>query len=96
VGQTIDTEWHQKSETRFRILFAEPKAGEGKRDRIYDQFTPEDRELFLTAKRSIPPQEMLALQREAMETGQDVDTLIFFQVFGPERQRKYANLVHDT
>jgi hypothetical protein len=62
----------------------------------YDSFTPEDRELFLLAKRAVPPAEMKELQKEADEEGKDVDMLVFRRVFGAERIRKYEQLLEKS
>jgi hypothetical protein len=52
-----------------------------------------DRELFLFAKRAVPPAEMKELQKEAAEERKDVDVLVLLRVFGAERIRKYEQLL---
>jgi DNA-binding MarR family transcriptional regulator len=88
----IEVVWRQKTPSLF-ILRAAVRARTPEGPKLYDSFTPEDRDLFLFAKRTIPPAEMKELQKEAAEEGQDVDVLVFCRVFGVERQRKYEHLL---
>lgn len=88
----VEVVWRQKSPSLF-ILKDKTRARAQTKPKIYDTFTPEDRELFLFAKRSIPPGEMKELQKEADEEGKDVDVLVLFRVFGAERIRKYEHLL---
>ena len=91
----VEVVWRQKTPSLF-ILKEKTRARTAERPKLYDNFTPEDRELFLFAKRSIPPTEMKELQKEADEEGKDVDLLILFRVFGAERLRKYEHLLDNT
>jgi hypothetical protein len=84
--------WRQKTPSLF-ILKEKTRAWDEARPKIYDSFTPEDRELFLLAKRAVPPAEMKELQQEADEEGKDVDVLVFRRVFGAGRIRKYEQLL---
>jgi hypothetical protein len=72
---------------------------------IYDRFTDDDRTLFLTAKRSIPPYQLDALENEAADWLGDrfgdyddtflrdkVDELILQRTFGPNRRKQYEGL----
>jgi DNA-binding MarR family transcriptional regulator len=88
----VEVVWRQKTPSLF-ILKEKTRARAAEGPKLYDSFTLEDRELFLFAKRSIPPAEMKELQREAMEQGQDVDLLVLYRVFGAERIRKYEQLL---
>jgi DNA-binding MarR family transcriptional regulator len=88
----VEVVWRQKTPSLF-IVTEKSRARAGARPKLYDSFTPEDRELFLFAKRSVPPAEMKELQKEAMGQGKDVDLLILYRVFGAERIRKYEQLL---
>jgi DNA-binding MarR family transcriptional regulator len=88
----VEVVWRQKTPSLF-VLKEKSRSRAGAWPKIYDSFTPEDRELFLFAKRSIPPAELKALQKEADEEGKDVDVLILSRVFGAERLRKYEHLL---
>src|SRR5882672_6775582 len=88
----VEVVWRQKTPSLF-ILKEKSRARAEARPKIYDSFTSEDRELFLLAKRVVPPAEMKELQKEADEEGKDVDVLVLGRVFGVERQRKYAQLL---
>lgn len=72
---------------------------------VYDAFSPEDRELFLSCKRSLSPQRLSEITEEAAqwlsERGEEyseedlrdkIDELILREVFGQERQHKYEPL----
>jgi len=76
---------------------------------VYDAFSPEDRDLFLSCKQRLSPTRLHELTEIAAEwlderavgepdTFSDealrdkVDELIFYEVFGPERQRPYEHL----
>jgi hypothetical protein len=88
----VEVVWRQKTPSLFILRDkTRPRIPTG--PKIYDSFTPEDRTLFLFAKRTLPPAEMKALQKEADEEGKDVDVLVFCRVFGVERQRKYEHLL---
>jgi DNA-binding MarR family transcriptional regulator len=89
----VEVVWRQKTPSLF-ILKEETRARAEAKPKIYDSFTPEDRVLFLFAKRAVPPAELKALQKEADEEGKDVDVLILFRVFGVERLRKYEHLLN--
>jgi hypothetical protein len=88
----VEVVWRQKTPSLF-ILKEKSRARVETRPKIYDSFAPEDRELFLFAKRAVPPAEMRELQSEANEEGKDVDVLVFRRVFGAERTRKYEHLL---
>jgi DNA-binding MarR family transcriptional regulator len=91
----VEVVWRQKTPSLF-ILTEKSRARAGARPKIYDSFTPEDRELFLLAKRAVPPAETKELQKEADEKGKDVDMLVFRRVFGAERIRKYEQLLEKS
>jgi len=65
---------------------------------IYDQFTPEDRALFLVGKRSLSQADLVALEAEAAALvdpalqRDKLDELIMRRIFGPERQKRYEAL----
>nr|ART40555.1 L698 [uncultured bacterium] len=63
------------------------------RPRLYDLFTEEDRSLFLTSKRSLPPVLLKQFEAEVDGDPYQLDLLIFRQVFGPDRQKRYAQLI---
>lgn len=63
------------------------------RPRLYDFFSDEDRSLFLTSKRSLAPPLLKQLEDEADGDPYQLDLLIFRQVFGPDRQNRYARLI---
>lgn len=63
------------------------------RPRLYDLFIEEDRSLFLTSKRSLPPALLKQLEAEVDGDPYQLDLLIFRQVFGPDRQKRYAQLL---
>jgi DNA-binding MarR family transcriptional regulator len=90
----VEVVWRQKTASVF-ILKNTPQARTPKKPKLYDAFTPEDRALFLGAKKALPPAELKELQKEADEEGKDVDVLIFGRVFGGERQRRYAHLLSE-
>ena len=89
----VEVVWRQKTPSLF-ILKEKSRARAAARPKIYDSFTPEDRELFLFAKRALPPAEMKELQKEAIEQGKEVDLLILYRVFGAERIREYEHLLN--
>jgi hypothetical protein len=66
------------------LSFTQPK--------LYDFFTPEDRSLFLSCKRALSPTVLQSLEDEAGGAPYQLDLLIMRQVFGPDRQQKYAHL----
>jgi DNA-binding MarR family transcriptional regulator len=88
----VEVVWRQKTASVF-ILKDTPQARAPKKPKLYDVFTPEDRALFLFAKKALPPAELKELQKEADEEGKDVDVLVFGRVFGVERQRRYEHLL---
>src|SRR5262249_33102656 len=53
----IEVAWRQKTPSRF-LLTTKTRAQAAARPKLYDSFTPEDRELFLFAKRALPPAEL--------------------------------------
>ena len=65
---------------------------------IYDQFTPEDRALFLVGKRSLSQADLAALEAEATTqtdptlVRDKLDELIMRRIFGPDRQQRYETL----
>lgn len=103
----VKTTWQQKSPMTFfvSVLSLAPRSARKLvfQHSIYDQFSPEDRDLFLTCKRSINPKRMRELEDEAREwlseRGMEgalltdkLDELIMRQHFGPERVKKYEAL----
>jgi sugar-specific transcriptional regulator TrmB len=88
----VEVSWQQKSPAVFTLKGGEMKDAQS-RPKFYDQFSPEDRELYLFAKRSISPKEMQEIEREALEQGRDSDALIVVRVFGAERIKKYEHLL---
>ena len=77
---------------------------------LYAAFTAEDRDLFLTCKRSLSPQRLNRITEQAVEwltersdgdpmsfsneaLRDKVDELVVREVFGPERQEKYATVL---
>ena len=68
----VEVVWRQKTASVF-ILKGTPQAQAPKKPKLYDAFTPEDRALFLFAKKALPPAELKELQKEADEEGKDVD-----------------------
>src|SRR5713101_6188548 len=88
----VEVSWQQKSPAVFTLTGGEMRDAEV-RPKLYEQFSPEDRELYLFAKRSIPPKEMQEIEREAIEQGRDIDALIVVRVLGAERLRKYEQLL---
>ncbi|MBI3801197.1 MAG: hypothetical protein HY268_30025 [Deltaproteobacteria bacterium] len=91
----IEVEWRQKTASVFILKETTQPPRAQKKPKLYDAFTPEDRELFLFAKKALPPAELKELQKEADEEGKDVDVLVFGRVFGGERQRRYAHLLSE-
>ena len=83
----------QDAGTRPFILTEKTRTRAQAQPTLYDQFSPEDRALFLFAKRAVPPAEMKELQQEAAEEGKDLDVVVLFRVFGAERIRKYEQLL---
>jgi hypothetical protein len=65
---------------------------------LYDQFTPEDRALFLVGKRSLSQADLTALEAEAAACvdpsfqRDKLDELILRRIFGPDRQKRYDSL----
>jgi DNA-binding MarR family transcriptional regulator len=88
----VEVSWQQKSPAVFTLTGGEMKDAQA-RPKLYDQFSREDRELYLFAKRSISPKEMQEIEREALEQGRDIDALIVVRVLGAERIRKYERLI---
>jgi hypothetical protein len=64
--------------------------------KLYDFFTAEDRSLFLACKRALSPATLQSLDDEAGGDPYQLDLLIMRQVFGPDRQQKYAHLTHPS
>ena len=86
-----------KQATRFQV-WERPLTPKGQptfgfsQPKLYDFFTPEDRSLFLSCKRALSPSTLQSLDNEAGGDPYQLDLLIMHQVFGPDRQRKYAHL----
>jgi hypothetical protein len=72
----VEVIWRQKTASVF-ILKDKTQPRTPQYPKLYDAFTPEDRALFLFAKKALPPAEMKGLQKEADEEGKDVDVLVF-------------------
>jgi DNA-binding MarR family transcriptional regulator len=97
----LQTHWDRNHATTFTLHLVpqNPKAiSFPTAPAIYDQFTPEDRALFLVGKRSLSQADLTALEADAA-THVDptlhrdkLDELIMRRIFGPERQKKYASL----
>ncbi len=97
----LQTTWDRNHATTF-VLHIVPQAPKAvpfpTTSAIYDQFTPEDRALFLVGKRSLSQEDLTTLEADAAEHVDDtllrdkIDELIMRRVFGPERQKKYASL----
>ena len=64
--------------------------------KLYDFFTPDDRSLFLSCKRALSPATLQSLEDEAGSDPYQLDILIMNQVFGVDRQQKYAHLTQGT
>lgn len=105
----VTTTWHQKAPTLFHVHIVPltPKRPKSSTNTpaIYERFTNDDRTLFLTAKRSIPPYQLETLEKEATDWLEDhfddyddtflrdkVDELILQRTFGPERRKQYEAL----
>ena len=97
----LQTQWDRNHATTFtlHIVPQNPKAiSFPTAPAIYDQFTPEDRALFLVGKRSLSQADLTALEAEAATLidptlhRDKLDELIMRRIFGPERQKKYESL----
>ena len=64
--------------------------------KLYDFFTADDRSLFLSCKRALSPATLQSLDDEAGGDPYQLDLLIMRQVFGADRQQKYAHLTLNT
>lgn len=64
--------------------------------KLYDFFTPNDRSLFLSCKRTLSPATLHSLEDEAGGDPYQLDVLIMRQVFGADRQQKYAHQTQVT
>jgi plasmid replication initiation protein len=73
----VEVMGRQKTPSLF-ILTEKTRARAQAQSKLYDQFSPEDRALFLFAKRAVPPAEMKELQQEAAEEGKDLDVVVLF------------------
>lgn len=104
------TTWRQKAPTLFHVHLVpltprKPRFTMTHTSAIYDRFTDDERTLFLTAKRSLPPSHVEALEQEATDWLADrfgeysttflrdkIDELILYRTFGPDRAKKYEPL----
>jgi hypothetical protein len=93
----VQVEWQAKHASLFtvhvRSLSPSPTIDLGLSPKLYDFFNEEDRSLFLSCKRSLSPHEQKALAAEAGGHPLTADVLLFQRTFGPDRQRKYADLI---
>lgn len=94
----LQTQWDRNHATTFtlHIVPQTPKALPfPTTPAIYDQFTPEDRALFLVGKRSLSQADLAVLEADAAThldptlQRDKLDELIMRRIFGPDRQRKY-------
>ncbi len=96
----LQTRWERNQATTFTLHLVPqtPRATPFLTTAIYDQFTPEDRALFLVGKRALSQLDLAALEAEAADLvpsplqRHKLDELIMRRVFGPERQKQYAAL----
>jgi hypothetical protein len=97
----LKTTFQAKQATQFQV-WERPLTPKGKPDlgftqpKLYDFFTPDDRSLFLSCKRALSPATLKALDDEAGGDPYQLDLLIMSQVFGADRQQRYAHLTHPT
>lgn len=93
----VQVEWQAKHASLFtvhvRSLSPSPAIDLGLGPKLYDFFSDEDRSLFLSCKRALSPHEQKALDAEANGHPLTADVLLFQRTFGPDRQRKYAELI---
>lgn len=93
----VQVEWQTKSASLFtvhiRSLSPSPTIDLGLTPKLYDFFSDEDRSLFLSCKRSLSPNDQCALDHEAGGHPLTADVLLFRRTFGPDRQRKYEDLI---
>lgn len=93
----VQVEWQAKHASLFTVhirpLSPSPTIDFGLGPKLYDLFSNEDRSLFLSCKRSLSPHEQKALDAEAGGHPLTADVLLFQRTFGPDRQRKYADLI---
>lgn len=93
----VQVEWQAKHASLFtvhvRTLSPSPTIDLGLGPKLYDFFSDEDRSLFLSCKRTLSPHEQKALDIEADGHPLTADVLLFQRTFGPDRQRKYADLI---
>ena len=97
----LQTQWDRNHATTFTlsIVSQTPKAIPfPSAPAIYDQFTPEDRALFLVGKRSLSQADLATLEAEAAALAHPslhrdkLDELIMRKIFGPDRQKRYESL----
>jgi hypothetical protein len=97
----LQTTWDRNHATTFtlHIVPQTPKAVPFPTiPAIYDQFTPEDRALFIVGKRSLSQTDLTALEAEAAAQVDSalqrdkLDELIMRRIFGPDRQKRYETL----
>jgi len=93
----VQVEWQSKRASLFtvhvRSLAPSPAIDLGLSPKLYDYFTDDDRSLFLSCKRALSPHEQKALDAEAGGNPLIADMLLFRRTFGPDRQRKYEDLI---
>jgi hypothetical protein len=105
----LKTTWQQKSTTTFVVLITplspRPSRRAPHKPSVYDSFSPDDRELFLTCKRAMNPRRLTEIEKEAADWLADryeeysedflrdkIDEFIMGETFGPARTRKYEPL----
>jgi len=93
----VQVEWQSKRASLFTV-YVRPLAPSSAIDlglgpKLYDFFSDEDRSLFLSCKRSLSLHEQKALDTEAGGHPLTADVLLFRRTFGPDRQRKYEDLI---
>ncbi len=93
----VQVEWQTKRASLFTVythhLSPTPPIELGLGPKLYDFFSEEDRSLFLSCKRSLSPHDQRALDHEANGHPLLADVLLFRRTFGPDRQRKYEELI---
>jgi hypothetical protein len=94
----VQVEWQTKRASLFTVhvhpLAPSPTIDLGLSPKLYDFFSNDDRALFLSCKRSLSPQDQRSLDQEAGGNPLHADILLFQRTFGPDRQRKYEDLLH--
>ena len=93
----VQVEWQTKRASLFTVhirpLAPSPTVDLGLGPKLYNFFSDEDRSLFLSCKRTLSPHDQKALDDEAGGRPLVADVLLFQRTFGPDRQRKYEDLI---